>query len=39
MSKIVGDLNCEETENFMKTFYDTYTLENLIKEPTCFKYP
>ena len=34
---ILGDFNCEVSENPMKIFCDRYTLKNLIKEPTCFK--
>ena len=34
---LLGDFNCEETNIVMKTFFDTYNLKNLIKEPTCFK--
>ena len=34
---LLGDFNSEMSENIMKEFCDTYSLSNLIKEPTCFK--
>ena len=34
---MLGDWNSAVTEEGMATFCDTYGLENLIKEPTCFK--
>ena len=36
---ILGDLNSTQVEPSMKDFCDTYNLENLINEPTCFKNP
>ena len=36
---ILGDWNSAVTEEDMKEFCETYNLENLIKEPTCFKNP
>ena len=34
---LMGDFNSEVEEKIMREFCDTYNLENLIKEPTCFK--
>ena len=34
---ILGDWNSAVTEECMTQFCDMYDLENLIKEPTCFK--
>ena len=34
---MLGDWNSEVTEEDMQDFCDMYNLENLIKEPTCFK--
>ena len=34
---LLGDWNCEMNEEEMKTFCETYNLENLIKGPTCYK--
>ena len=34
---LIGDYNSETKEEHMKDFCDTYDLQNLIKEPTCFK--
>ena len=34
---MLGDWNSAVTEEEMEDFCDTYDLENLIKEPTCFK--
>ena len=34
---LIGDFNCQMEEDVMKDFCDIYDLENLIKEPTCFK--
>ena len=34
---LLGDFNSEEKEGKMKEFLETYNLQNLIKEPTCFK--
>ena len=36
---ILGDFNSQMSETNMKKFCDIYDLENLIKEPTCFKNP
>ena len=36
---ILGDFNSQMSETNMKNFCDIYDLENLIKEPTCFKNP
>ena len=33
----LGDWNSEMTEESMENFCEMYNLENLIKEPTCFK--
>ena len=34
---LIGDFNSEMEEEKMKDFCETYNLQNLIKEPTCFK--
>ena len=34
---LIGDFNSEIKEENMKDFCDTYNLQNLINEPTCFK--
>ena len=34
---LLGDWNSAVTEKYMKEFCETYRLENLIKEPTCYK--
>ena len=36
---LLGDFNSEMCEPAMITFCETYSLVNLIKEPTCFKNP
>ena len=36
---LLGDFNSEMRENAMSEFCDTYSLTNLIKDPTCFKNP
>ena len=36
---IMGDFNCEMKEREMQIFCDSYSLNNLIKSPTCFKNP
>ena len=36
---LLGDFNSTQEEQCMKDFCETYNLENLIKEPTCFKNP
>ena len=37
--QLLGDYNCEETNNIMDKFLCTYNLENLVKKPTCYKNP
>ena len=34
---LLGDFNSEMNELILRNFCDTYNLDNLIKEPTCFK--
>ena len=34
---LLGDFNSEMSEQPMKDFCETYNLQNLIKDPTCFK--
>ena len=36
---LLGDFNSEMYENAMIEFCETHCLQNLIKEPTCFKNP
>ena len=36
---LMGDLNAEAHDNYLKDFCDIYSLKNLIKIPTCFKNP
>ena len=36
---LMGDFNSEVRESPMIDFMNTYNLENLIREPTCFKIP
>ena len=36
---LLGDFNSSQEEQCMNDFCETYNLENLIKEPTCFKNP
>ena len=36
---LLGDFNSEMKEDAMKDFCDTYNLQNLIVDPTCFKNP
>ena len=36
---LMGDLNVESYNGFLKEFCDLYNLKNLIKVPTCFKNP
>ena len=36
---LMGDLNVEGHNGFLKKFCDLYNLKNLIKVPTCFKNP
>ena len=35
----LADFNLEVTENILNEFCETYSLKNLINEPTCFKNP
>ena len=34
---LIGDFNSEMEEEYMKDFCEIYNLQNLIKQPTCFK--
>ena len=36
---LLGDFNSTKEEQCMKDFCETYNLENLMTEPTCFKNP
>ena len=36
---ILGDFNCQLSENCLNNFCNVYNLSNLFKEPTCFKSP
>ena len=36
---ILGDFNIEVDDQNMKTFFDSYHLTSLIKQPTCYKNP
>ena len=36
---LMGDLNAEPHDSYLKDFCDIYSLKNLIKVPTCFKNP
>ena len=36
---LLGDFNPEIHEYAMKEFTETYNLNNLVKDPTCFKNP
>ena len=36
---ILGDFNVGIDESHMKSFFKTYSLLNLIKQPTCYKNP
>ena len=36
---ILGDLNSTMSDASSKNFCELYNLENLIKEPTCYKNP
>ena len=36
---LLGDFNSEMTDSNLKDFCNLYLLKNLIKKPTCFKYP
>ena len=35
----IGDLNSEISEMVISEFYDKYNLQNLVKDPTCYKNP
>ena len=34
---LMGDLNCEISENEINNFMDSYNFTSIVKEPTCFK--
>ena len=34
---IVGDFNLDEKNSILKNFMHSFNLENIVKEPTCFK--
>ena len=36
---LIGDLNCEFSENHLNDFCKTNSLKNIVKSPTCFKNP
>jgi len=36
---LMGDYNAETTEAAMNDFLEAYSLQNLVKNPTCFKNP
>ena len=36
---VIIDFNAEMTNNYLDEFCASYNLKNLIKQPTCFKYP
>ena len=36
---VIGDLNSEISEMAMPEFCETYNLQNLVKDPTCYKNP
>ena len=36
---VIGDLNSELSEMAMSEFCETYDLQNLVKDPTCYKNP
>ena len=36
---VIGDLNSEISEMAMSEFSETYNLQNLVKDPTCYKSP
>ena len=36
---VIGDLNSEISEMAMSEFCETYNLQNLVKDPTCYKNP
>ena len=36
---VIGDFNVEANNSAMSVFSDTYNIENLIKEPNCYKNP
>ena len=33
----LGDFNAEETDEYLQNFFNTYSMKNLVKEPTCYK--
>ena len=33
----LGDFNSEMSENYLNDFFNVYNLQNIVKEPTCFK--
>ena len=33
----LGDFNIEETDECLQNFLNTYSMKNLLKEPTCYK--
>ena len=39
MFLVVGDLNLEISEMTMSEFWETYNLENLVKDPPCYENP
>ena len=36
---VIADLNCEISETVMSEFCETHNLQNLVKDPICFKNP
>ena len=36
---VIGDLNCEISEMAMSEYCETHNLQNLVKDPTCYKSP
>ena len=36
---VIGDLNSEISEMAMSEFCETYNLQNLVKDPSCYKNP
>ena len=36
---VIGDLNSKLSERAMSDFCETYNLQNLVKDPTCYKNP
>ena len=35
----LGDFNSETSKNYLNNFCNVYNLQNIVKEPTCFKNP